>query len=63
MFGDLDVARCPECNPQSAHGASVLKSASCRNTPCVKLIIASCVRTWNCAGPGTVSELVPEAPE
>eukprot|EP00969_Alexandrium_andersonii_P125910 5566653-Alexandrium_andersonii.AAC.1 len=30
---------------------------------CVTCNIASRVRTWNCAGPGTPSNLIPGAPE
>eukprot|EP00969_Alexandrium_andersonii_P210392 9293866-Alexandrium_andersonii.AAC.1 len=39
------------------------QSASIRKPPCVACNIASGVRAWNCAGPGTASKLGPEAPE
>eukprot|EP00969_Alexandrium_andersonii_P292839 12942241-Alexandrium_andersonii.AAC.1 len=31
MFRHLYVRGCPQCNPQSAHGPSVLQAASIRN--------------------------------
>eukprot|EP00969_Alexandrium_andersonii_P156224 6906925-Alexandrium_andersonii.AAC.1 len=40
----------------------MMQSAPIRNPPCVKCKLASGVRTWNCAGPGT-SKLATEAPE
>eukprot|EP00969_Alexandrium_andersonii_P018070 791119-Alexandrium_andersonii.AAC.1 len=57
------MARLPKRNPQSALGPSVLQSTSIRNPPCVNFKIASGARTWNRAGPGKASKLVPEAPE
>eukprot|EP00969_Alexandrium_andersonii_P084058 3708261-Alexandrium_andersonii.AAC.1 len=53
----------PTCNPQSAQCSPVLPSASIRNAPSVHRTIAPGVRTWNCAGPGTASNWVPEAPD
>eukprot|EP00969_Alexandrium_andersonii_P259163 11459194-Alexandrium_andersonii.AAC.1 len=50
-----------QCNPQTAQGLSVLQSASIRSPPCTECKIASGVRTCNCAGPGTASELAPGA--
>eukprot|EP00969_Alexandrium_andersonii_P357500 15448960-Alexandrium_andersonii.AAC.1 len=31
---DLHIAKCPKCNPQSAQGPPLLKSASIGNPPC-----------------------------
>eukprot|EP00969_Alexandrium_andersonii_P306588 13553346-Alexandrium_andersonii.AAC.1 len=53
------IARCPTPNPQSAQCSSVLQSAPMRNPPCRQHNIASSVRTWNCAGPGTTQHWLP----
>eukprot|EP00969_Alexandrium_andersonii_P307259 13581908-Alexandrium_andersonii.AAC.1 len=62
-YWHLYIARGPKCNPQCAQGPPALQSAPTRNPPFGKRKIASGARTWNCAGPGVASKLVPEAPE
>eukprot|EP00969_Alexandrium_andersonii_P359601 15453569-Alexandrium_andersonii.AAC.1 len=56
------MARNPKRTPQSAQGPSVLQSAPIRNPPFRTCKIASSVRTWNCAGPGTASRVGPKLP-
>eukprot|EP00969_Alexandrium_andersonii_P105206 4642213-Alexandrium_andersonii.AAC.1 len=54
---------CRKRDPQSVQGPPGPQPARIRNPPCGKCKIASGIRSSNCAGPGTASKRVPEAPE